>query len=174
MKTLILGGTRSGKSRLAEEQAKRNQQPVHYLATATIHDDEMRQRILQHQQRRPAHWSLLEAPLQLAKTLQQADAQGETLLVDCLSLWINNLLCADDPAQMQSEIEQLLALLPHLQSNLILVSNESNMGITPLGKLSRDYCDQIGLLHQQLATLCDCVILSVAGLPHYLKGASAS
>ncbi len=173
MKTLILGGTRSGKSRLAEEQAKQSQQPVHYLATATVHDDEMRQRIEQHQMCRPSHWSLIEAPLQLANALQRADAKNKTLLVDCLSLWINNLLCADDAKQMQNEIERLLALLPQLQGNLILVSNESNMGITPLGKLSRDYCDQIGLLHQRLASRCDCVILSIAGLPHYLKGASA-
>ncbi|MDQ7016178.1 MAG: bifunctional adenosylcobinamide kinase/adenosylcobinamide-phosphate guanylyltransferase [Gammaproteobacteria bacterium] len=172
MKTLVLGGTRSGKSRLAEECALKTEQPVSYIATATVQDAEMQQRIAEHQQRRPSHWKLIEAPLHLASALQQADAEGQTLLVDCLSIWISNLLCAENPTQLQTEIDNLLTLLPQLQSQLILVSNESNMGITPLGKLSRDYCDRIGLLHQQLATRCDCVILAVAGLPHHLKGAS--
>ncbi|MDQ7074538.1 MAG: bifunctional adenosylcobinamide kinase/adenosylcobinamide-phosphate guanylyltransferase [Gammaproteobacteria bacterium] len=173
MKTLVLGGTRSGKSALAEQLAAQTQQPVTYIATATVQDHEMQQRIQQHQQRRPTHWLLIEAPLHLASALQQADAEGHTLLVDCLSIWISNLLCAENPTQLQAEIDNLLTSVPQLQSQLILVSNESNMGITPLGKLSRDYCDHIGLLHQQLATRCDSVILTVAGLPHYLKGAAS-
>lgn len=169
-KTLILGGIKSGKSRLAENWAKALALPVTYIATATAQDVEMQQRISRHQSERPSSWTTVESPINLAQTLQQADAEGKCLLVDCLTLWLTNLLLADDEAQLRAEIDALLACLPNLSAELIMVSNETNMGIVPLGELSRRYCDEIGLLHQQLASLCDNVILTVAGLPHLLKG----
>lgn len=169
-KTLILGGVKSGKSHLAENWAKATDLPVTYIATASALDDEMQQRIQRHQSERPDHWVTIESPLYLAETLQQADTSGHCLLLDCLTLWLTNLLLANDETQLRQEIDALLACLPNLSSELIIVSNETNMGIVPLGELSRRYCDEIGLLHQQLASLCDNVILSVAGLPHLLKG----
>lgn len=168
--TLILGGVKSGKSRLAENWAKATALPVTYIATATAQDAEMQQRISRHQAERPDNWTTVEAALHLAEALEQADASDHCILLDCLTLWLTNLLLADDETQLRHEINALLDTVPKLSAELVMVSNETNMGIVPLGELSRRYCDEIGLLHQQLASLCDTVILTVAGLPHVLKG----
>lgn len=169
-KTLILGGVKSGKSRLAEQRAIQSELAVCYIATARAEDEEMQQRIAIHQQQRPAHWATIEVPLHLAAALQQQDAADHCILVDCLTLWLTNLLLADDEKLVRTEIQQLLDTLPTLKADLILVSNETNMGIVPMGELSRQFCDEAGRLHQQLAGLMDNVILTVAGLPHALKG----
>ncbi|PCH61015.1 MAG: bifunctional adenosylcobinamide kinase/adenosylcobinamide-phosphate guanylyltransferase [Gammaproteobacteria bacterium] len=169
-KTLILGGVRSGKSRLAERLAIKSSLPVTYIATATAQDDEMRTRIAAHRVQRPDHWYLIEEPIQLATVLEEHATAGHCVLVDCLTLWLTNLLTAEDATLFERERAVLLAVLPRLAGQLILVSNETNMGVTPLGKLSRRYCDEAGCLHQELAQVCDQVILTVAGLPHILKG----
>jgi len=91
-------------------------------------------------------------------------------LIDCLTLWLTNLLLADDEPLLRDEIEQLLKTLPTLDAEIIMVSNETSMGIVPMGELTRRFCDETGRLHQQLAVLADNVILTVAGLPHPLKG----
>jgi adenosylcobinamide kinase/adenosylcobinamide-phosphate guanylyltransferase len=167
---LILGGVRSGKSAQAEQWAKLSARPVTYLATARIGDEEMRARIAQHRSTRPAHWQVIEEPVALADTLL-AHARSEGLiLVDCLTLWLTNLLIDADPQRAQREQDALLALLPTLPGTLILVSNETGLGVVPLGELTRRFCDQAGRLHQALATLCDPVLLMVAGLPLFLKG----
>lgn len=170
MKELILGGVRSGKSKLAEQHALATGLPVSYIATATSDDSEMRARIAHHQAQRPQHWQLIEEPLALAATLQQHAADKRCLLVDCLTLWLTNLLCAQDQARLQSEVNALLQTLPTLPGHIILVSNETGMGIVPLGELTRRYCDEAGRLHQAVAHCCDKVILTVAGLPLHLKG----
>jgi adenosylcobinamide kinase/adenosylcobinamide-phosphate guanylyltransferase len=171
-KILILGGVRSGKSKLAEKIARESALPVCYIATATVrdHDKEMLARIRSHRDRRPDGWTLTEEPVHLARALRQCDAAGHCLLVDCLTLWLTNLLIAEDSSLFEQERDALLATFPILKSKIILVSNETNMGVTPLGELSRRYCDEAGRLHQDLAQLSDTVILTVAGLPHYLKG----
>lgn len=169
MKTLILGGVRSGKSRLAERVAVESGLPVTYIATASAGDDEMRARIAAHRARRPAAWSLVEEPLALAATLHSHAAPDRCLLVDCLTLWLTNLLTAQNATLLESERAALLVRLPTLPGRIILVSNETNMGVTPLGELSRRYCDEAGRLHQDLAQICERVILTVAGLPHILK-----
>lgn len=171
-KTLILGGVRSGKSKLAETIARESALPVSYIATATVRDEdaEMLARIRTHRARRPESWSLVEEPLHLAKALRQCDSAEHCVLVDCLTLWLTNLLIAEDPLLFEQEREALIATVPTLKGKIILVSNETNMGVTPLGELSRRYCDEAGRLHQDLAQLSDTVILTVAGLPHYLKG----
>jgi adenosylcobinamide kinase/adenosylcobinamide-phosphate guanylyltransferase len=169
-KTLILGGMRSGKSRLAQRLATESELAVTYIATAVARDDEMRARIAAHRAQRPDHWRLIEEPIRLATALQTHAAAGRCLLVDCLTLWITNLLTAEDAALFERERTALLAALPSSPGQFILVSNETNMGVTPLGALSRRYCDEAGRLHQELARLCDRVILTVAGLPHVLKG----
>lgn len=170
MKTLILGGMRSGKSRLAEQHARESGLPVTYIATATVQDDEMRARIAHHQAQRHAHWNVVEEPLALAAALQRHAAAGHCVLVDCLTLWLTNLLCAQDEARLHQEIAALLDVLPGLPGHIILVSNETGMGIVPLGELTRRYCDEAGRLHQAVAKCCDKVILTVAGLPLNLKG----
>jgi adenosylcobinamide kinase/adenosylcobinamide-phosphate guanylyltransferase len=169
MKTLVLGGIRSGKSQLAETIAAESA-GVAYIATATASDGEMKQRILSHQARRPAAWRDHEEPIHLVQAMQINAIEDGCLLVDCLSLWVSNLLFDEDKSLLETEITSLLEFLPDCPGEVIFVSNESSMGVIPMGELSRQYCDVLGLLHQDVARLSDRVILTIAGLPHYLKG----
>jgi adenosylcobinamide kinase/adenosylcobinamide-phosphate guanylyltransferase len=171
MKTLILGGVRSGKSQLAEAMAAATGVTVGYIATARAGDDAMHQRIEAHRARRPDSWGCYEEPLCLARVLREQARADRCLLVDCLSLWLTNLLLDEDSMRIDREINDLLAFLPECPGELLFVSTESNLGVVPMGELSRQYCDRLGLLHQDVARICDRVILTVAGLPHYLKGA---
>jgi adenosylcobinamide kinase/adenosylcobinamide-phosphate guanylyltransferase len=171
MKELILGGVKSGKSRMAESRAIASGLPVTYIATATAGEDgEMRQRIAEHCRRRPAHWQVVDEPLRLAHALAQHAAPGQCLLVDCLTLWLTNLLLAGDEARFERERNAFLSTLPELPGHIILVSNETSMGIIPMGELTRRFCDEAGRLHQELVRTCDRVILTFAGLPLVLKG----
>jgi adenosylcobinamide kinase/adenosylcobinamide-phosphate guanylyltransferase len=170
MRTLILGGARSGKSRLAETMARESGLPVTYIATAQAQDDEMAARIEHHRARRPAHWQSIEHPLHLGAALEQLAAPDRCLLVDCLTLWLTNLLLHPNAALFARERAALLDTLPRLPGRIILVSNETGMGIVPMGDLTRRFCDEAGWLHQELAATCDNVLLTVAGLPLTLKG----
>ncbi len=170
MQTLILGGVRSGKSRHAEQLAQQSGRPVIYIATASADDAEMAARIAHHHTTRPAHWPTVEAPLALAAALQHHATPRGLLLVDCLTLWLTNLLLDTDSQRLARERDALLTLLPGLPGDIVMVSNETGMGIVPLGELTRRYCDEAGRLHQDIAARCDRVILTIAGLPHYLKG----
>ena len=171
MKELILGGIRSGKSRFAEQRALTSQRPITYIATALARDEEMRQRIAEHQARRPASWTVVEEPLALARALCAHASSERCVMVDCLTLWLTQLLCAGDD-RFTREREALLAVLPQIDGHVILVSNETGLGIVPLGELSRRFCDEAGRLHQDLAQICDRVFFTVAGLPQVLKGAA--
>ncbi|MCQ4296362.1 bifunctional adenosylcobinamide kinase/adenosylcobinamide-phosphate guanylyltransferase [Pseudomonas stutzeri] len=171
MLELILGGARSGKSRFAERLAVESGLAVTYIATSQALDGEMAERIVHHQERRPAHWSLVEEPLQLAKTLRQQAAADRCLLVDCLTLWLTNLLILDDPARFTEERDALLECLAELPGRIILVSNETGLGVVPLGELTRRYVDEAGWLHQAVAERARRVAFVVAGLPMILKGA---
>ena len=178
MKELILGGARSGKSRLAETRALESGMQVHYIATATAGDEEMSRRIRHHQSRRPPDWVLVEAPLMLASSLQQHAAANRCLVVDCLTLWLSNLLDPQaaglgrpDEELLAQQRAALLTLLPQLPGRIILVSNEVGMGIVPMGEGARRFCDEAGRLHQDLAAICERVTLVVAGLPYSMKGA---
>lgn len=170
MHELILGGARSGKSRLAEQLAVGSGLQVTYIATSQPSDAEMSERISQHRQRRPAHWALVEEPLALAAVLCREAAADRCLLVDCLTLWLTNLLLCGDPQRLDTEREALLACLESLPGRLILVSNETGLGVVPLGELSRRYVDEAGWLHQALAQRCERVLFCVAGLPLAIKG----
>lgn len=170
MKTLILGGVRSGKSRFAETLALKSGLPITYIATAAAGDEEMRARIEAHRARRPANWTIAEEPQALATSLREHAAPNRCVLADCLTLWLTNLLVAPEGAGFARERDALLALLPELPGEIILVSNETNLGIMPLGELTRRFCDEAGRLHQELAQRCDRVLFMVAGLPTMLKG----
>lgn len=172
MHELILGGARSGKSRLAERLALESGLAVTYIATSEPLDVEMGQRIAHHRQRRPVHWQLIEEPLQLAKVLRDNAAPEHCLLVDCLTLWLSNLLMLNDDERLQHEIDALLACSEALPGRIIFVSNETGLGVIPLGELTRRYVDQAGWLHQALAERCQRVVFTVAGLPMLLKGAA--
>lgn len=170
MLQLILGGARSGKSRLAEKLAADSGLPVTYIATSQPLDGEMNARVAQHRARRPAEWALVEEPLALARVLREHAAPDRCLLVDCLTLWLTNLLMLDDPDQLNAERDALLDSLAALPGEIIFVSNETGMGVVPLGELTRRYVDEAGWLHQALAERCQRVVLTVAGLPLTLKG----
>lgn len=172
MRELILGGVRSGKSALAEQRALACGLPVTYIATATAGDEEMAARIAHHRQRRPDAWRIVEEPLHLADALHTAAAPHHCIIVDCLTLWLTNLLLADDAALLEQERSALLAGLPSLPGQILLVSNEVGLGIVPLGELSRRFADEAGRLHQQLAACCERVTFVAAGLPLALKGPS--
>ncbi|MCK9284843.1 MAG: bifunctional adenosylcobinamide kinase/adenosylcobinamide-phosphate guanylyltransferase [Rhodocyclaceae bacterium] len=181
MKELILGGARSGKSALAEKRAVASALAVTYVATGEALDAEMAQRIGHHRARRPTHWALAEEPLHLAATLRAHAAPERCLLVDCLTLWLSNLLLkgraaaqaeAGEPVAcplLDGEIDALIECLPHLPGHIILVSNEVGQGIVPLGASTRLYVDTAGRLHQRVATVCDRVSFVVAGLPLQFK-----
>ncbi len=170
MRELILGGVRSGKSRLAEQHATDSGLEVVYVATAQARDAEMQQRIAHHQAHRPAHWQVVEAGHNLAEVLKQQAREGRCVLVDCLTLWLTQLLCDVSEAELRREVDALLNILPDLPGEIILVSNETNMGIVPLDELSRRFCDEAGRLHQQTGARCERVILTVAGMPLIMKG----
>ena len=179
MRELILGGARSGKSRLAEELAEKSGLEVFYIATAepqtSAADLEMLKRIQHHQQQRPSHWQTIEEPIRLAERLSEHASEERTILVDCLTLWLSNLLVEDvngeiDEERFVFESGMLLEILPELPGEIIMVSNEVGQGIVPLGELTRRFCDESGRLHQDLAKICDRVTFVTAGLPMILKG----
>jgi adenosylcobinamide kinase/adenosylcobinamide-phosphate guanylyltransferase len=170
MRELILGGARSGKSRLAEKLAADSGLAVTYIATSQALDGEMSTRIRQHRERRPAEWALVEEPIALAQVLQQQASAERCLLVDCLTLWLTNLLMLEDDARLIAEREALLDCLATLSGRIILVSNETGLGVVPMGELTRRYVDEAGWLHQAIAERCQRVIFTVAGLPMLLKG----
>ena len=171
MLELILGGARSGKSRLAERLAAESGLAVTYIATSQALDGEMTARIAHHRERRPAHWTLVEEPLQLARVLREQAAANRCLLVDCLTLWLTNLLMLDDAARLAEERDALLECLDGLPGRILLVSNETGLGVVPLGELTRRYVDEAGWLHQAVAERAQRVTFMVAGLPMTLKDA---
>jgi adenosylcobinamide kinase/adenosylcobinamide-phosphate guanylyltransferase len=162
---LILGGARSGKSTYAERQAHDTGLPVTYVATAQAHDAEMRERIAHHRQHRPAGWRTVEEPLALAVVLAREARRDTCVLVDCLTLWLTNVMLAE----RENEIDTLLETLPTLPGHLILVSNEVGWGIVPENALARRFRDEQGRLNQRVAALADNVTLVAAGLPLALK-----
>ena len=176
MKSLILGGVKSGKSRYAENcvkdfliKHKLEDDVVCLIATAEALDDSMLKRIEKHKQQRPDSWLIIEEPLNLANALLEAEKTSKIILIDCLTLWLTNLLMLEDENKLNNEIEVFLKAVSKCTVELVMVSNETNMGIMPLGKLTRDYCDKAGVLHQSLAEACEKVTLVVAGLPLSLK-----
>jgi len=171
MLELILGGARSGKSRFAECLAAESGLAVAYIATSQALDGEMTERIAHHRERRPAHWTLVEEPLQLARVLREQAAANRCLLVDCLTLWLTNLLMLDDAARLAEERNALLECLDGLPGRILLVSNETGLGVVPLGELTRRYVDEAGWLHQAVAERAQRVTFMVAGLPMTLKDA---
>ena len=176
---LILGGARSGKSREAERRAADSGLAVTVIATAEALDAEMAARIRCHQDDRPAGWRTVEAPLALADTLRAEAAADRCLLVDCLTLWVANLLAdadrlppgasADELPLFRRERDALLAALPTLPGRVIFVANEVGLGLVPETPLGRLFRDEAGRLNQMVASACRRVVFVAAGLPLVLK-----
>ena len=163
--TLVLGGARSGKSRHAEDIITALPGPWVYIATAQAFDDEMRDRIAAHRARRAANWNTVEAPVDLACAL--ATAAGHPVLVDCLTLWLTNLLLGGhDVAAATAALD---AALDARVAPAVLVANEVGLGIVPDNALARGFRDQAGLLNQRMAARADSVLFLVAGLPMRVK-----
>ncbi|MGZ5961818.1 MAG: bifunctional adenosylcobinamide kinase/adenosylcobinamide-phosphate guanylyltransferase [Rhizomicrobium sp.] len=167
--TLVLGGARSGKSRYAEQVAMSSRPPWIYVATAESFDDEMTTRIAEHKNRRSQHWQTIDAPLDLAGALA-ALPRSATILVDCLTLWLSNLMLAE--RDIEAEIQRLEAAMLAHEAPLVLVSNEVGFGIVPDNALARRFRDFQGLLNQRVAARAGHVVLVVAGLPMIVKGQS--
>lgn len=168
----ILGGARSGKSRHAEQLAKDYEQQgkrIIYVATAGRFDDEMVKRIEHHKQSRPVHWHTIEEQYDLAKIFAQYNDEQTVILVDCLTLWLSNLLCQED-GQLQTYKNEFLNELQVTCATVILVSNETGLGVVPMGELTRRFVDESGFLHQAIAPMAQRVVFCVAGLPMVLKG----
>ena len=182
MRELIIGGARSGKSTHAERLADESGLRVVYVATAQVLDGEMERRVAVHRARRPADWGLVESPLNLAETLRHHARSDTCLLVDCLTLWLSNLLFAGDAARQaeagqaidcrlfSGETRALIETLPELPGQVIMVSNEVGCGVVPMHAVSRLFADEQGRLNQRVAAVCDRVTLVAAGLPLRLKG----
>jgi len=173
MQHLILGGARSGKSNYAEQCAQLSQKEVIYIATGTAGDEEMRLRIAHHKENRPRYWTTLEEPIALADAIAQHNNPRYFLLVDCLTLWLSNILF-DNQGNYQEDIflqqkQALLIELSQLDTDIALVSNEVGLGVTPIDKMSRKFVDEAGRLHQQLAKQCSHVSLVTAGIAQALK-----
>ncbi|MGH8327977.1 MAG: bifunctional adenosylcobinamide kinase/adenosylcobinamide-phosphate guanylyltransferase [Steroidobacteraceae bacterium] len=170
MKELVLGGVRSGKSRYAEQQARASGLRVVYIATAIAeHDEELDERIRRHRSYRPVDWVTVEEPVALGTALQIHARADCCLLIECLTLWVAHLLTSGPADRLESERASLLHTVAETPGHVILVSNETGLGVMPSGALSRRFLDVSGELHQSLAALCDRVTLVVAGLPQRLK-----
>jgi adenosylcobinamide kinase / adenosylcobinamide-phosphate guanylyltransferase len=166
--TLVLGGARSGKSRYAESLFSAWPPPWSYLATAEAGDDEMTARIEAHRARRGTQWQTIDAPRDPAAAL--ASCNGTPALIDCLTLWLSNLLLAD--ADIEREIGRLENALATAAAPIVLVANEVGSGIVPDHPLGRRFRDLQGMANQRMAARADCVVLMVAGLPLAVKGTS--
>lgn len=175
MKSLVLGGVKSGKSRYAEQrieawvaQPGNSDRSVIYLATAENrqHDD-FSERISRHRAQRPPEWKTIEEPLNISAIFADASGKGKCILLECLTLWVSNLLHQE--TSLTQHIENFYHVVAAYQGEFILVSNETGLGMMPPNPLARRFGDEVGILHQRLAGLCDEVVLTVAGLPVHLK-----
>ena len=168
----VIGGCRSGKSYQALKTAEslaRDQQV--FIATCIPYDDEMKLRVTRHQQERSRHWQTVEAPIHLPAAIAETGQEAGVILVDCLTLWINNLLMEKhDPEQILDQVQSLTRAVASADCPVILVSNEVGTGIVPENKLARLYRDLIGSANQAVAECADQVIWMVAGIPVTVKG----
>ncbi len=170
---LIIGGARSGKSAYAEKLAKASGLSVTYIATAQVYDDEFKQRIEHHKARRPADWQIVEAPFNLAATLNAYADPNTFIIVDCLTLWLAQSICPDcapkEGVNWLKERLNFLETIENMTGNIVFVSNEVGMGIVPLGEINRQFQDEQGRLNQAVASFCNEVTFVIAGLPLKLK-----
>lgn len=179
--TLLLGGTRSGKSDYAENIAVRSGLSVTYLATAKDVDSEVNERIANHQNSRPAHWKCLDVPVHLAEAIKMNSRPDCCLIVDCLFMWVRNLIMEDNKfcnenssniklgKTFESEVKQLFETIPDVQGKLMFISNEVGMGSVPNTTFSKLIADEVGYLNQRIAKVSSHVYFMVAGLPLTVK-----
>lgn len=168
--TLVLGGARSGKSSLAQRLAEQRWKSPLYIATAEVLDAEMRERVRLHQAKRGKQWACVEAPLDVAGVLDQPPAGHDGILVDCLTLWLSNVMLKEGSGSVPSRKTRLIESLARCPVDVLLVSNEVGMGVVPEHELGREFRDLQGWLNQDIAAIANTVVFAVAGLPLILKG----
>lgn len=165
---LITGGSRSGKSRFALELAKFAKKPF-YIATAGIGDEEMQDRITKHQAERGEHWTTIEEQIDLEKAIIQAQNQGaDVIIVDCLTLWVSNIMFNDN-ADQKTELDKLKNAITETKVPLVLVTNEVGSGIVPENAVSRQFRDEAGMVNQEIAKIVKNVVITVSGIPVEIK-----
>ena len=169
---LVLGGTRSGKSLWALRYAEESYSSYLFLATARVLDEEMSERVKLHKESRGPNWNLLEEPVEIAEALRKKCRNLEAVLIDCLTVWLSNILLERGKEDIGIYQDRLLKALAERKQAIIVVSNEVGMGIVPDYPLGREFRDLAGQLNQRIAALADRVIFMAAGLPLYLKGAT--
>lgn len=168
---LVTGGCRSGKSRFALDYANRNFIKKVYLATCEPLDEEMVRRIELHKKARGAEWLTIEEPVAIVEKISQLEEEGKGILLDCITLWISNLLMRwDEEQKIVEEVERFLETVKKGPSSFIFVTNEVGMGIVPVDPLSRRFRDLSGMVNQKIAEASDTVIFMVSGIPIFLKG----
>jgi adenosylcobinamide kinase/adenosylcobinamide-phosphate guanylyltransferase len=171
--TLVLGGARSGKSRFALDAPSADARVV-FLATALAGDAEMRERIERHRAERPSHWRTVEEPFELVARVRDASADADAVLVDCLTVWVANLMLRGDPDEhVLKQADELAALVALRPATLTLVSNEVGLGVHPATDDGRHFRDLLGAVNQRVAAAVDRVVLMVAGIPLTVKDVRA-
>ena len=165
---LIVGGARSGKSRHALDLAKSTGNKLHFVATGSALDGAMSDRIRRHRAERGPEWSLVEEPEYLSSLVSEF-TNSDTVVVDCLTLWVTNWLCGENSEGWQGEKLAFIEALEASPAHWVLVSNETGMGIVPMGELSREFVDETGWLHQDIAKVSNSVTLVMFGIPKILK-----
>lgn len=167
----VTGGCRSGKSRFASAYANEHFQDRVFVATATALDDEMAERIKAHQANRGADWTTIEEPIEIGNALGSIRSECDVVLIDCMTLWISNLLAVgEDEQKILGKAETLVKQIQRISPTVIVVSNEVGYGIVPENKLARQFRDITGSVNQKLAACADVVVWTVAGLPQVIKG----
>lgn len=168
---LILGGCRSGKSDFALSLADRYGGPGIFVATCEPRDEEMHDRVRRHKEERSGAWRTVEAPLRLPEAIQKHDRSGRVVLVDCLTLWVSNLLLESRSDRFpQRSFDKLLGVLGESKGPVLMVSNEIGLGVVPDNAVARRYRDLVGELNQHIASLANRVIMVTAGIPMVIKG----
>jgi adenosylcobinamide kinase / adenosylcobinamide-phosphate guanylyltransferase len=167
----VTGGCRSGKSRFALDYANRHFTKKLYLATSLALDDEMSDRIRRHQEQRGSDWITVEEAKGVSSAISSLPKDMDVVLIDCLTMWVSNLLLADqDQAQILEEIEFFIETIKNAPQSIITVSNEVGYGVVPDNTISRIFRDVVGIANQRIAACSDTVVLTVAGIPNVIKG----
>lgn len=169
----ITGGCRSGKSGFALDYANQHFSKKIFLATCEVLDDEMDRRISQHKKLRGPEWQTIEEPVGIVERIRQDQGEGSVIVLDCLTLWLSNLLLrGDDDQEITHEVDRLIDAVRQSNHSLIIVSNEVGMGIVPADPLGRRFRDLSGMANQKIARAMETVVFMVSGIPVFLKGAA--
>jgi len=166
---LVLGGARSGKSSWALRYAEETYKSYLFLATAEIRDDEMAERVRLHKASRGPEWRLVEEALDIAQVLQEESSRADVVLIDCMTIWLSNILLQKGREAVGLYQDRLMEALTRKRGSVILVSNEVGTGIVPEHALGREFRDLAGMLNQKLAAMADKVVMTVAGIPLHIK-----